>query len=137
MTARRGWHEALLWLPDRRLLVCAETLGTAGFDLPAGRSAGHAPVRRPSAAAAFAGIDPAVIAVGHGPPLRDGAGAALRRTLRRPGGSYPVTGCGSAWRRSERREPRGKLVADRRKRRPHIRLDRHAVVSSAPTSAAG
>src|SRR3954449_4264137 len=30
---RRRWREALLWLPDRRLLVCAETLGEASLGL--------------------------------------------------------------------------------------------------------
>jgi hypothetical protein len=82
---RRGWREALLWLPDRRLLVCSETLGTAGFDLARrGDPLGVHPfarVRPPRSA--FAGLDPAVIAVGHGPPLRDAAADELRRVLRR------------------------------------------------------
>jgi hypothetical protein len=83
--ARRGWHEALMWLPDRRLLVCTETLGTAGFDLARrGDPLGMHPFVRPfPPRAAFRGIDPAVIAVGHGPPLTVDAGAALRRVLRR------------------------------------------------------
>jgi hypothetical protein len=84
---RRRWKEALLWLPDRRLLVCPETLGTAPFDLasPRDRLGMHPLARVYRPAAAFAGIDPAVIAVGHGPPLRDAEGlleATLRSGLR-------------------------------------------------------
>jgi hypothetical protein len=80
---RRSWHEALLWLPDRRLLVCPETLGTARFDLGRGgdRLGLHPFARIRPPRAAFAGLDPLVIAVGHGPPLRDGAAEALDRAL--------------------------------------------------------
>jgi hypothetical protein len=82
---RSGWHEALLWLPGRRLLVCAETLGTAGAFLarPRDRLGMHPLVRPFPPRRAFHGLDPAAIAVGHGAPLREGAGEALRRTLRR------------------------------------------------------
>ncbi len=81
---RSGWHEALLWLPDRRLLVCVETLATAGFFLARARDRlGMHPFARPfPPRKAFAGLDPAVIVVGHGPPLRDGAADVLGRTLR-------------------------------------------------------
>jgi hypothetical protein len=85
VTTRRGWHEALMWLPDRRLLVCTETLGTAGFDLARrGDPLGMHPFARPfPPRAAFRDIDPAVIAVGHGSPLTVDAGAAMRRVLGR------------------------------------------------------
>jgi hypothetical protein len=82
---RRSWREALLWLPDRRLLVCAETLGTAGFDLA--RSSDllgmHPFARLQPPRAAFAGLDPEVIAVGHGPPLDHDASESLHNVLRR------------------------------------------------------
>jgi hypothetical protein len=80
---RRSWHESLLWLPDRRLLVCAETLATADPFLAHARDRlGMHPLARIRVPRrAFAGLDPLVIAVGHGPPLRDGASPALRRTL--------------------------------------------------------
>ena len=88
---RRSWREALLWVPDRRLLVCVETLGTADFDLAGRRDRlGMHPLARPfPPRTSFAGLDPAVIAVGHGPPLipADGqlapAMASARRRLPR------------------------------------------------------
>jgi hypothetical protein len=81
---RKRWHEALLWLPDRRLLLCAEVLGTAGFDLGrrSDRLGMHPISRLRPPRAAFAGITPSAIAVGHGPPLRDGAAGALDHALR-------------------------------------------------------
>ena len=42
--------------------------------------------------------------------------------------SSRATGCGCRWRRSERREPRGVLVADWDQRRPHIRPHRQSAV---------
>src|SRR5436190_13196904 len=81
---RPGWHESLLWLPDRRLLVCAETLGTADAFLarPRDRLGVHPLARIRPPRRAFDGIHPLVIAFGHGAPLRDGASQALQRTLR-------------------------------------------------------
>jgi hypothetical protein len=80
---RRSWREALLWLPDRRLLVCAETLGTAGFLLArSGDLLGMHPFARlRPPRAAFAGLDPEVIAVGHGPPLDHDASESMRNVL--------------------------------------------------------
>ena len=82
---RRSWREALLWLPDRRLLVCAETLGTAGFLLArSGDPLGMHPFARlRPPRAAFAGLDPQVIAVGHGLPLDHDATESMRYVLRR------------------------------------------------------
>ena len=80
---RRGWHEALLWLPDRRLLFCSETLGTAPFFLasPDDRLGMH-PLARPlPPRGAFGGLDPAVMAFGHGPPLTEGCTEAMRDVL--------------------------------------------------------
>jgi hypothetical protein len=81
---RRYWREALLWLAERRLLVCAETIGTASFDLArAGDPIGvHPLVRLAPPRRVFAGIEPEVISVGHGKPLTDGAADALRQALR-------------------------------------------------------
>lgn len=78
------WHEALLWLPDRRLLVCAEVVGTAGYYLAhSGDRLGMHPVARlRPPRAPFSGIVPATIVVGHGPPVHEDAAAALEQALR-------------------------------------------------------
>ena len=82
--ARRYWREALLWLAEPRLLVCAETLGTASFDLArSGDPIGLHPLARLAPPRhVFAGLEPEVIAVGHGQPLTQGAPGALREALR-------------------------------------------------------
>ena len=136
MFERRSWREALLWLPDRRLLVCAETLGTADFDLArSGDRLGMHPLARlHPPRAAFAGLDPPVIAVGHGPPLDHDATESMRNVLRRARRQLPQTGCGWCRRRSERRELRGELVPDRQQRRPHVRLGSARRGFAAPTS---
>ena len=83
--ARRGWREALLWLPERHVLVCPETIGTVGYYLArADDPLGVHPFRRlffPRRA--FAGLEPATIAVGHGPPLTEDAASALGHVLAR------------------------------------------------------
>ncbi len=88
-----GWREVAIWMPGRRVLVVAETLGTVGyFHARDGARLGMHPVIRTfPPRAAFAGLDPVAIAVGHGPPLiDDDAGplmddvlAAARRDLPR------------------------------------------------------
>jgi hypothetical protein len=88
VTAWRGWREALLWLPERGLLVCPETIGTARYFLArASDPLGVHPFRRFAfPRRAFAGLEPAVIAVGHGPPVTAGAADSLRFVLARAGG---------------------------------------------------
>lgn len=80
---RARWKEALLWLPDRGLLVCAETLGTNAFFLarPGDRLGMHPLARLFPVAPAFEGLRPETIAVGHGAPLREGAAEAMRQAL--------------------------------------------------------
>jgi hypothetical protein len=78
-----GWHETALWIPHRRLLVCADVLGTIGYfladdDEPIGV---HPLVRPFPPRRALRGIAPAAIAVGHGPPLTSDAAPALVEAL--------------------------------------------------------
>lgn len=89
---RRRWQEALLWLPERRLLFCSETLGTAPFLLasPDDRLGMHPLARLFAPRDAFAGLEPSVIAFGHGPPLADGAPEAMREVLRTARRRLPV-----------------------------------------------
>jgi hypothetical protein len=81
--ARRGWHESLLWMPDRRLLYCAETLGTAPFFLasPADRLGMHPLARLVAPRRAFEGLDPRAMAFGHGAPLLESPAEEMRAVL--------------------------------------------------------
>lgn len=79
-----GWREAAVWIPGRRVLVIAETLGTvAYFHARDGDRLGmHPVIRALPPRAAFAGLDPVAIAPGHGPPLIAGdAGSLMHRVL--------------------------------------------------------
>lgn len=85
VTKGRGWKEALLWLPERRLLVCAEAVGTGPFFLARdGDRLGVHPLSRVLRIGdAFAGLRPDVLAVGHGQPLTENAAEALEQALAR------------------------------------------------------
>ncbi len=80
------WKEALLWLPDRKLLVCVETLGTGSFYLARqGDRLGLHPLSRLlRVQKAFAGLEPTAIAVGHGRPVVVAAGPALAAAVQHP-----------------------------------------------------
>jgi hypothetical protein len=78
-----GWNEAALWLPERRLLICAEAVGTLGFFLamPDDKLGVHPLLRVRPPRDALGGLDPVAVAVGHGPPVTDGAAEALEHAL--------------------------------------------------------
>lgn len=102
-----GWRETALWLPDRRLLVAADVLGTAGYfladdDEPIGV---HPLVRPFPPRRALGGIAPAAIAVGHGKPLTEDATAALAAALRSARSRLPRA-YRHAWRMSRRARAR-------------------------------
>jgi hypothetical protein len=76
---RRRWREVALWWPERRVLVCADVLGTAAY-YRAGdeRLAVHPLLRlRPPRLT----VQPDVILCGHGEGVLSGADAALREAL--------------------------------------------------------
>jgi hypothetical protein len=71
----RWWKEVALWWPERRVLVCADALGT----VPAARVGGEllAPPR-----SAFIGLEPQHVLCGHGEGLHgDEAAPAVREAL--------------------------------------------------------
>ena len=77
----RTWREVALWWPDRRVLVCADALGTARyFRLWRGRLGVHPllRLRRPSQLAA---LEPEIVLCGHGTGVFGGAAAALADAL--------------------------------------------------------
>ena len=100
--------ELLVWVPDRHLLVVPESLGTVRlFKTRDDELLGVHPIARlRPPRPAFAGIVPEVIAVGHGPPLREGAAGALepallfaRRGIPRAYGRLAAAGLRAALRR--------------------------------------
>jgi hypothetical protein len=86
-----GWNESCLWLPERRLLVCADAVGTIGPFLArsSDRLGIHPLLRVRPPRGALGPLEPATIAVGHGPPLTDGATEALRFALADARGGLP------------------------------------------------
>jgi len=75
----RRWREVALWWQDRRVLVCADALGTADYYRAGGeRLAVHPVLRlRPPRL----DVQPEAILCGHGPGVFAGADAVLREAL--------------------------------------------------------
>jgi hypothetical protein len=63
------WHEVALWWPHRRILVCADALGTIGFFTAGGGAAGVHPFLRLAPPKRLATLDPLHLLVGHGAGL--------------------------------------------------------------------
>ncbi len=82
--AAPGWNESALWIPDRRLLIVAEAVGSSPYFLAhEGDQLGvHPLLRLRPPAGALGGLDPVAVAVGHGTPVTDGAAGALSLALR-------------------------------------------------------
>jgi hypothetical protein len=87
--SRRGWNEIALWWEAEQTLIVAEALGTApAFAL--GRPLGvHPLLRLIPPRGSLRGRHPQRILVGHGPPLEDGAAAALTEALARSRADAP------------------------------------------------
>jgi hypothetical protein len=102
-----GWHEVALWLPDRRMLVTADVLGTAPYFLAGDDDplAVHPLIRPFPPRRGLRGIQPAAIAVGHGAPVTQGATAALHEALRTSRRRLPAA-YRRAWRMSRRARAR-------------------------------
>lgn len=84
-SVRRGrwWKESAIWWPERRVLVCADALGTAPFyRAPGDVVAVHPALRLRPPTRAFAGLAPTTILCGHGEGVFDGAEEALAVALR-------------------------------------------------------
>ena len=84
-SVRRGrwWKEVALWWPGRRVLVCADALGTApSFRAPGDVVAVHPVLRLRPPTRAFAGLAPGTILCGHGEGVFEGAEEALADALR-------------------------------------------------------
>jgi hypothetical protein len=79
---RRPWREAALWWPQRRVLVCADVLGTLPYFTAPGEAIGVHPLLRLFPPRALAGFAPERILVGHGEGVRQSAAPALQEALR-------------------------------------------------------
>jgi hypothetical protein len=78
----KRWKEVALWWPERRVLVCADALGTAAYYCAGDeRLAVHPLLRLLPPRRQLAGIQPEVILCGHGEGVFDDADAALREAL--------------------------------------------------------
>jgi hypothetical protein len=93
LVVRKGWtwKEVALWWPERRVLVCADALGTAAFFVAPGERLGVHPLLRPIPPRKRLGnVDPEVVLCGHGegvlagaaPVFQEALSTARRRTLR-------------------------------------------------------
>lgn len=81
VVSRRRWREIALWWPERRVLVCADALGSARyFRAPGERLAVH-PLLRLTPPPRLSSLHPERVLVGHGEGVQ-GVGA-LRTALRR------------------------------------------------------
>jgi hypothetical protein len=87
--SRRGWNEIALWWAAEQTLIVAEALGTApAFAL--GRPLGvHPLLRLIPPRGSLSRHRPQRILVGHGPPLEEGATAALTEALARSRADTP------------------------------------------------
>ena len=79
----RWWKEVALWWPERRILVCADALGTIPFFLAGDEAAGLHPFFRLKRPRVLAGLPVEHLLVGHGDGVHGSeAAAALDNALR-------------------------------------------------------
>ena len=79
----RWWKEVALWWPERRILVCADALGTHPFFRVGDELAGLHPFFRLKRPRALLGLDVAHLLVGHGEGIHgEAAAAAVEQALR-------------------------------------------------------
>lgn len=71
------------WLPDVAVLLAGDALWTVGPLGQGPKALSSALSQRPRALARMAALEPAVLGVGHGPPVRGDVGARLRRLAAR------------------------------------------------------
>jgi hypothetical protein len=99
----KRWKEVALWWPERRVLVCADALGTAAYYCAGDeRLAVHPLLRLLPPRRQLAGIQPEVILCGHGEGVLDDADAALREALSTSRRRLPAQAASAlrAWRAS-------------------------------------
>ena len=79
----RWWKEVALWWPERRILVCADALGTIRFFRAGDEPAGLHPFLRLKRPRALAGLGVEHLLVGHGEGIHgEAAAVAVEEALR-------------------------------------------------------
>ena len=78
----RFWREVALWWPERRVLVCADALGSVGYFTARDEPVGVHPLLRLWPPRRLTTLAPEHILVGHGDGVHAGAAEALREALR-------------------------------------------------------
>lgn len=79
---RGHWREAALWWPERRVLVCADALGTVRHYFAVGRErVGVHPLLRLTPPKQLARFEPEHVLCGHGEGVHEDAAAAVRDAL--------------------------------------------------------
>ena len=81
ISSKRRWQEVALWWPERRVLACADALGTADYFCAGSERLGVHPVLRFKPPRQLESLQPGVILCGHGEGVFEGADAALREAL--------------------------------------------------------
>ena len=83
LVGSRSWRETALWWPERRVLVCADALGTVRhYFALGGEPLGVHPLLRLTPPRPLARLEPEHVLVGHGKGVHEGATEALRDALR-------------------------------------------------------
>ena len=78
----RSWNEIAIWWPERRVLVCADALGTTQYFCAGNERLGVHPLLRVRPPRRQLGaLQPDVILCGHGEGVFDAPGAALSEAL--------------------------------------------------------
>jgi glyoxylase-like metal-dependent hydrolase (beta-lactamase superfamily II) len=82
VVGRRLWREVALWWPERRVLVCADALGTIPHYFALGdERIGIHPLLRLTPPRRLGRYDAEHVLVGHGDGVHEGAAAAVRDAL--------------------------------------------------------
>ena len=82
VASSRFWREVALWWSARRVLVCADALGTIGYFRAPGEPVGVHPFLRLRPPKALRRIQPEHILTGHGEGVHQDAAGALSTALR-------------------------------------------------------
>jgi hypothetical protein len=81
ISMNRRWREVALWWPERRLLTCADALGTGRYFCAGDERLGVHPILRFRPPRQLESVQPEAILCGHGEGIFDAADAALREAL--------------------------------------------------------